>query len=80
MEQYKKHNSGDTGVEFYEIEDNALIVQFVHGGKYKYSYESAGKENVEEMKRLAMQGKGLSTFINQHVKEMYESYWPASTL
>ena len=60
-------------MEFYEIEDTAIIVQFVHGAKYKYSYASAGKENVEEMKRLAISGKGLSTYISQHVKDRYES-------
>jgi hypothetical protein len=47
-------------------------VQFVNGGKYKYTYASAGKENVEKMKVLAIEGKGLSTFIQQHVKDMYE--------
>lgn len=75
MEQYKKHNSGDTGVEFYEIENTDIIVQFTDGGKYKYTYASAGKENVEEMKRLAIKGKGLTTFINRHVKDKYESSW-----
>ena len=72
MEQYKKNNSGDSGVEFYEIEAQAIIVQFVHGGIYKYSYASAGKDNVEHMKLLALQGTGLTTFINEHVKLDYE--------
>lgn len=75
MEQYKKNNSGDSGVEFYEIENTALIVQFVKGGKYRYTYESAGKEHIEEMKRLAIKGKGLSTYITQHVKDRYETSW-----
>jgi hypothetical protein len=73
MEQYKKNNSGDSGVEFYEIEDRAIIVQFVHGGIYKYTYESAGEKNVEQMKQLALKGKGLTTFINEHVKFDYEA-------
>ena len=72
MEQYKKNNSGDSGVEFYEIENDDIIVQFVNGRKYKYTYASAGKENVEKMKLLAIEGKGLTTFIQHEVKELYE--------
>jgi len=39
---------------------------------YRYSYESTGRENVEEMKRLAAQGHGLNSFINRRVKYLYE--------
>jgi hypothetical protein len=73
MEQYKKNNSGTTGVEFYEIEDKDIIVQFVDGSIYRYTYKSAGEEAVEHMKELAIKGKGLTTFINQVVKDKYES-------
>jgi hypothetical protein len=71
MEQYKKNNSGASGVEFYEIKDESLIAQFVDGSIYHYTYESAGKEIIEHMKLLALAGKGLTTFINQHVKDKY---------
>lgn len=73
MEQYKKNNSGTSGVEFYEIEDKDIIVQFVDGSIYKYTYQSAGEEAIERMKELAIAGKGLTTFINQHVKDKYEA-------
>jgi len=73
MEQYKKNNSGTSGVEFYEIEDKDIIVQFIDGSIYRYSYESAGESAVEHMKKLAIAGKGLTTFINQHVKDKYEA-------
>jgi hypothetical protein len=73
MEQYKKNNSGTSGVEFYEIENEDIIVQFIDGNIYRYSYKSAGVEAIEEMKRLAMAGKGLTTYINKYVKDKYES-------
>ena len=41
---------------------------------YRYSYESAGLKNVEEMKRLAAQGHGLNSFINRRVKYLYEKW------
>jgi hypothetical protein len=73
MEQYKHNNSGTSGVEFYEIENDDIIVQFVNGKIYRYTYESAGKENVEKMKQLAISGVGLTTYIDQYVKDKYES-------
>lgn len=73
MEQYKKNNSGPSGVEFYEIGKESIIAQFVDGSKYKYTYSSAGEENVEQMKQLAIAGEGLTTFINEHVKDKYET-------
>lgn len=38
---------------------------------YRYSYKSAGVENVENMKVLAEQGYGLNSFINIYVKYKY---------
>jgi hypothetical protein len=73
MEQYKKNNSGTSGVEFYEIENKDIIVQFIDGSIYKYTYNSAGEAAVEKMKELAMSGKGLTTYINQYVKDKYEA-------
>ncbi|MCE3278665.1 MAG: hypothetical protein K0S44_856 [Bacteroidetes bacterium] len=73
MEQYKKNNSGTSGVEFYEIENKDIIVQFIDGSIYKYTYNSAGEEAVEKMKELALAGKGLTTYINQFVKDKYEA-------
>jgi hypothetical protein len=73
MEQYKKNNSGTSGVEFYEIENKDIIVQFIDGSIYKYTYNSAGVEAVETMKELALEGRGLTTYINQFVKDKYEA-------
>ena len=39
---------------------------------YFYSGESTGVEHIAEMNRLAELGKGLATYINQHVRENYE--------
>ena len=36
-----------------------------------YDYASAGRHNIEAMKALAASGKGLSTFISQHVHDAY---------
>jgi hypothetical protein len=46
-------------------------VKFVDGGTYLYNWQSAGRENIELMKTLALTGKGLSTFIATHVSDQY---------
>ena len=64
--------SGDSGVAAYEIGDDFIKVQFHHSPKH-YVYDSAkpGWSRVQQMQRLAVAGRGLSTYISQHVKENY---------
>jgi hypothetical protein len=40
-------------------------VKYVSGPLYRYSYETVGRESVEEMKRLARKGSHLNAFINR---------------
>lgn len=75
-----KNLSGQSNVSRYEIGINYIIVEFKTRGKdssntYKYTFTSAGQNNVEQMKKLATEGKGLNTFINQQVKKNYENKW-----
>ncbi|CAA0095241.1 Uncharacterised protein [BD1-7 clade bacterium] len=71
MERYK-NIGGNSGVASYEIFDDSVTVRFSTGAIYIYSYRSAGKENIERMKVLAMQGHGLNSFIMRNVKNSYE--------
>jgi hypothetical protein len=71
MPRYKNVN-GSSGVRAYQIGDDHIIVQFVDGERYLYSYRMPGKRFVERMKKLAATGKGLSTYISQNVKNRYE--------
>ena len=66
------NNSGKSGVIAYETGEESIAVQFVTGEIYLYTYASAGKRNVERLKKLAAKGEGLSTFISQVVKGGYE--------
>lgn len=65
------NSSGRSGVSSYEISDNAILIEFRHGGKYLYDYDAAGREHVEEMKVLAMEGRGLAGYINQNVRQKF---------
>ena len=44
------------------------------GENYRYSYTSAGINNVEYMKDLAKNGRGLNSFINRVVADNYDSH------
>jgi hypothetical protein len=57
--------SGDSGVVAYAIGADFIDVQFKSGTIYRYSHASAGQIAVERMKRLAVAGQGLSTFISR---------------
>lgn len=71
MQKYE-NTSGDSGVSHYEVGENYILVRFVRGGIYKYSYAATGNGHVERMKKLAVSGKGLATYINQYVRDKYE--------
>ena len=67
LQHYKNHGS-NSGVTAYEIGDDYIKVEFADGPLYLYTYTSTGMREVEQMKKLAMDGKGLSTFISRHVR------------
>jgi len=69
---YYSNLSGNSSVVAYEYGADFIRVQFNSGYPYVYSYHSAGRNNVEEMKRLANVGQGLCSFINRRVKYNYE--------
>ena len=70
MQRYK-NLSGKSVIRAYEIYDKSIIIEFRHAGKYVYNYDQPGREHVEEMKRLAVEGKGLSTYISQNVRKQF---------
>lgn len=70
MQRYKEI-SGNSGVSSFSPGKDFIKIQFKDGSLYLYNYDKPGKKEVEEMKRLAKAGKGLATFINQHVRERF---------
>jgi hypothetical protein len=68
MTTYKNLN-GDSGVLKYEIGGNYILISFEKTGLYEYNYINVGEMNVETMKKLAKQGYGLNTYINDYLKD-----------
>lgn len=71
MQKYR-NLSGDSGVLQFSLMPDGIVVEFQDGQKYYYSNGSAGVSNVSEMKRLAVKGSGLNSFINKYVRKKYE--------
>lgn len=72
MQPYGTHTR-HRGVIAYEIGPESIDVEFTSGWVYHFTYDNPGPSRVEQMKELAMSGKGLSTFINKHVMNRHAS-------
>ncbi len=70
MELYKNLRR-NSAIRAYEIAEKAIVVQFRNGAKYLYTYQSTGEKAVEMMKELAIQGKGLSSYISRVIRKRY---------
>ena len=65
--------SANSNVAYYKIFDNSICIQFTDGTIQNYSYEGgAGKDNVEQMKYLAIRGRGLGSFISSTVRFFHD--------
>ncbi len=66
-----------SGVVNYELVDAAIILEFRHGRfRYVYDNSSPGPAHVAAMIECAQAGRGLSTYISQHVQENYARRLP----
>src|SRR5258708_4443652 len=70
MESYRDH-SGSAGIAAYEIREEAIVLRFKEGGTYLYDWHKPGWQHVEAMKLRAKAGRGLTSYVNQHVRENY---------
>jgi hypothetical protein len=63
--------AGDSGVTAYAIGSDFIAVQWKPPAVYVYDDVRPGREHVETMKALAESGRGLGTYISQHVGKAY---------
>jgi hypothetical protein len=63
--------SGITGVRAFAIGRGRITVVFNDGSTYRYDAIRPGARHVANMVRLARTGRGLATYINQHVRGNY---------
>ena len=85
FKMHKYHSDHQSGVLAYSIGERDIKILFPpdKDGQpfvYTYSYVNPGKKHVEEMKKLAVKGSDLATYINQHIRENYERREPADNI
>ena len=66
-----KNRSGHSGITAYETGPRYIKVQFNSGDTYLYDHRHPGAHHLAELKSLAKAGRGLATYISQHVRENY---------
>lgn len=72
MKRYR-NLSGYSGVAAYALQADAVLVRFLDSARvYRYSHAHAGAEHVQRMQQLAQEGRGLATYIAQHVRDLYD--------
>lgn len=72
LQRYRNRHL-NSGVTAYEIGDDYIKVEFADGPLYLYTHTIPGMRKVEQMKKLALSGKGLSSFISRNVRDEYAS-------
>lgn len=70
MEQYK-NLSGKSSVTAFAIGIESMDVEFNGASLYRYTSGSTGFGNLATMKRLAVVGQGLGSFISTTVRKNY---------
>jgi hypothetical protein len=50
----------------YELGDESIRIEFVSGAVRDYTYENVGRDHVEAMKKCAIKGKGLGSYVMQN--------------
>ena len=71
MKKYKGI-SGNNGITSYKILEKGILLEFQYKDLYLYDYTKPGKKDVEQMKILAEKGMGLTTYVNQNVRDNYK--------
>jgi hypothetical protein len=62
---------GESGVTRYAIGPDFIIIEFKSGDTYRYDSTIPGRAAVATMKKLAVAGHGLATFISREVGANY---------
>ena len=71
MERYKNVR-GNSPITFYEIENDRITVWFKGNSKpYIYPEFKIGVFHLNELRRRATLGSGLSAYITQNVKDKF---------
>jgi hypothetical protein len=69
--RWKTYHAPNSGIVSYAEGKDCILIEFKTGERYRYNSRKPGRKHVEEMKSRAHRTSGLTTYINQHVRENY---------
>lgn len=69
--KWKVYHAPHSGIRAYAEGEDRILIEFKTGERYRYDFRKPGRKHVEEMKSRAHRTSGLTTYINQHVRENY---------
>jgi hypothetical protein len=62
---------GNCSVRAFELSVDSITVEFSDGTVYLYNHSSAGIANIQQMKQLALNGKGLDNYIIHYARKAH---------
>ena len=63
--------SGGGGITGYKFLQKGIILQCKLKDLYLYDFNKPGKQHIEQMKIVAEEGQGLTTYVNKNVRDNY---------
>lgn len=70
MIPYQNKNN-TSGIAAYEMGPDYIRIEFTTGAVYEYDHAHTGAAQIEHLKYLAEQGKGLNSYLNRNVHQQY---------
>jgi hypothetical protein len=64
-------STGESRVRAFEFSADGITVEFSDGTIYRYDHATTGLANVQQMKQLALSGKGLNGYIDRYARRNY---------
>jgi len=62
------NDEAHSDINGFELSSDSITVEFSDGTVYLYDCSSAGVANIQQMKQLALSGKGLNAYINSYAQ------------
>ncbi|GLH71307.1 hypothetical protein GETHPA_28400 [Geothrix rubra] len=63
--------AGDSRIRAFEFSADGITVEFQDGAIYRYDHANTGLANIQQMKQLALSGKGLNRYIDRYARRNY---------
>lgn len=64
-------STGEFRIHAFEFNADGITIEFSDGSVYRYDSANTGLANIQQMKQLALSGKGLGGYIDRYARRNY---------